>query len=244
MARAQRVPFGPNLSFATWHRNLPKTTILKGFLKETMSWGEYYFWRYSINIFLTLTLTSESVYGSQFFHCKLLQSNEAHMYSSNFYEDSEFINHYRQKTSFICFFLNLKLQNFEIVGLFIPQGLWAEHILLKNASVIDVSTGLRYKIRHHPPFHSQSPSLPPTVPATPAPTAQSQWYRAFGSCDLLGQWHGIPGAKHRNLFRSAPLPPSCPVPTKPALPVEKKVSHSLKGYVKNTWNGAKRQWEK
>jgi hypothetical protein len=41
------------------------------------------------------------------------------------------------------FFFYLKLQNFEIVGLFIPQGLLAEHILLKNASEIDVSTGLR-----------------------------------------------------------------------------------------------------
>ncbi len=30
-----------------------------------------------------------------------------------------------------------------------------------------------------PPLHSQSPSLPPTVPTTPAPTAQGQWYRAF-----------------------------------------------------------------
>jgi hypothetical protein len=40
-----------------------------------------------------------------------------------FYEDSEFINHYRLKPSFICFFFYLKLQNFEIVGLFIPQGL-------------------------------------------------------------------------------------------------------------------------
>ena len=39
-----------------------------------------------------------------------------------FYEDSEFINHYRQKPSFICFFFNLKLQNFEIVGLFYPTG--------------------------------------------------------------------------------------------------------------------------
>jgi hypothetical protein len=28
---------------------------------------------YALQEFLTLTLTSESVYGSQFFHCKLLQ---------------------------------------------------------------------------------------------------------------------------------------------------------------------------
>jgi hypothetical protein len=39
-----------------------------------------------------------------------------------FYEDSEFINHYTQKTFFICFFL-FELQNLEIIGLFIPQGL-------------------------------------------------------------------------------------------------------------------------
>jgi hypothetical protein len=57
-----------------------------------------------------------------------------------FYED---VNNSRQKTSFICFFFYLKLQNLEIVGLFIPQGLLAECILLKNASVIDVSTCLR-----------------------------------------------------------------------------------------------------
>ncbi len=40
------------------------------------------------------------------------------------------------------FFYYLKLQNLEIAGLFIPQGVGAECILLKNASVIDVSTGL------------------------------------------------------------------------------------------------------
>ncbi len=39
------------------------------------------------------------------------------------YEDSEFINHYRQKKILYMFFAYLKLQNFEIVGLFIPQGL-------------------------------------------------------------------------------------------------------------------------
>jgi hypothetical protein len=41
------------------------------------------------------------------------------------------------------FFFYLKLLNLEIVGLFIQQGLWAECILLKNASVIDVGLGLR-----------------------------------------------------------------------------------------------------
>ncbi len=59
-----------------------------------------------------------------------------------FYEDSEFINHYRQKHPLFIFFY-LKLQNLEVVGLFIPQGLSAEYLLLKNASVIDVKIGLR-----------------------------------------------------------------------------------------------------
>jgi hypothetical protein len=57
------------------------------------------------SIILTLTLTSESVYGSQFFHCKLLQVlMKPICIPQIFYEDSEFINHYRQKTSIICFF--------------------------------------------------------------------------------------------------------------------------------------------
>jgi hypothetical protein len=86
------------------------------------------------------------------------------------------------------------------------------------------------KYTHPPPFHSQGPSLPPP------PTTQRQLPRAndigpFGSSDLLGQWRGVPGAQHRQsgLFHSVPPPPSCPVPAKPALPVEKKVSHSRKG---------------
>ncbi len=56
-----------------------------------------------------------------------------------FCEDSEFINHDKKHPLYVFFYL--KLKNLEIVGLFIPQGLWAEHILLKNASVIDVGTG-------------------------------------------------------------------------------------------------------
>jgi hypothetical protein len=39
-------------------------------------------------------------------------------------------------------FFYLRLQSLEIVGLFIPQEVRKECILLKNASVIDVGTGL------------------------------------------------------------------------------------------------------
>jgi hypothetical protein len=45
------------------------------------------------------------------------------MYSSIFFKDSEFINHNRQKNILYMFYFYLKLQNLEIVGLFIPQGL-------------------------------------------------------------------------------------------------------------------------
>ncbi len=98
----------------------------------------------------------------------------------------------------------LKLQNFEIVGLFIPQGLWAEHILLTNASVIDVSTGLSKKYATPLPF---TPSPHPSPPPYPPP--QRQLTRAndigpFGSCDLLGQWRAVPGANQRNPFRAPP----------------------------------------
>ncbi len=158
----------------------------------------------------------------------------------------EFINHYRQKHPLYVFFY-LKLQNLEIVGLFIPQGLWAEYILLKkNASVIDVAQVCGKK------YATTLPFIPSPHPSPlPYPPPQHRLPRAndigpFGSCDLLGQWRGVPGAQHRNPFSSVPRPssPSCPVPAKPALPVEKKVSHSRKGYVKNTWHGSKCQWEK
>ena len=54
------------------------------------------------------------------------------------------------------------------------------------------------------PFpHSPHPSPPPYPPP------QRQRTRAndigpFGSCDLLGQWRAVPGAKHRNPFSSVP----------------------------------------
>jgi hypothetical protein len=77
------------------------------------------------------------------------------------------------------------------------------------------------------PFPSLS--LPVPIPPPQHQLTRANGIGPFGSCDLLGQWRAVPGAKHRNPFRSAPLPPSCPVPAKPALPVEKKVSHSQKG---------------
>jgi hypothetical protein len=57
-----------------------------------------------------------------------------------------------------------------------------------------------------------TPSPHPSPPPYPPP--QRQLTRAndigpFGSCDL-SQWRTVPGAKHRNPFRSTPLPPLLP----------------------------------
>ncbi len=111
------------------------------------------------------------------------------MYSSNFLCRFWIYKPFYTKNILYRFFFHLKLQNFEIVGLFIHQGLCPECILLKNANVIDVGRGLRQKIRHPPPLRSQSPSLPPPppVPGTSspppqrhlAPTVQGQWCRVF-----------------------------------------------------------------
>ncbi len=81
---------------------------------------------------LTLTLTSESLYGSQFFHGKLLRylavSKMKAICIPKFFNESmnqinESMNQpYLTKTFLNMFFYSLKLQNLEIVGLFIPLG--------------------------------------------------------------------------------------------------------------------------
>ena len=74
-----------------------------------------------------------------------------------------------------------------------------------------------------------TPSPHPSPPPYPPPQRQLPWANdigLFGSCDLLVQWRGIPGAKHRNPFRSTPLPPSCPVPATGSSSGEKGLSLS------------------
>jgi hypothetical protein len=85
------------------------------------------------------------------------------------------------------------------------------------------------------------PFIPSPYPSPPPyPPPQCQLPRPndigpFGSCDLLGQWRGIPGAKHRNPFRSAPHPPPLLASArKTGSSGGEKVSHSQKGWVKNT----------
>ncbi len=50
--------------------------------------------------------------------------------------------------------------------------------------------------------HPSPPPYPPPQPQLP----RTNDIGPFGSCDLLGQWRGVPGAKHRNPFRSVPRP--------------------------------------
>ncbi len=94
---------------------------------------------------------------------------------------------------------------------------------------------LSFQVPIPPPHHSHHPSA-----NCPGPMIS-------GLLDpVTSSANGVVSPAHSigNLFRSVPRPPSCPVPAKPALPVEKKVSHSRKGEVKNTLHGAKRQCEK
>ncbi len=147
-----------------------------------------------------------------------------------FYEDSEFHNHYRQKTSFICFFKFETLKSWNCWP-FYPTGTMSRIHTFEKRQCDRCRHRSAVKIRHPLPFiPSPHPSPPPyTPPQRQLPRAND--IGPFGSCDLLGQWRGVPGAQHRQSvpFRSGPPPPSCPVPAKLALPVEKKVSHSRKG---------------
>ncbi len=70
----------------------------------------------------------------------------------------------------------------------------------------------RSAVKNTPPpfFHSQSPPLPPTYLPSQRQLPRANDIGPFGSCDLLGQWRGVPGAQHRQsfLFRVPPLLPS------------------------------------
>ncbi len=145
-----------------------------------------------------------------------------------FYEDSEFINHYRQKNILLCIFLFETSKSWNCWP-FYPTGTMSRTHTFEKPQCDRCRHRSAVNIRHPPPFHSQSPSLPPPYPPPQRQLPRANDIGPFGSCDLLGQWRGVPCAKHRNPFRSAPLPPSCPVPAKPDLPMEKKVSHSRKG---------------
>ena len=102
---------------------------------------------------------------------------------------------YRQKNILYVFFFNLKLQNFEIVGLFIPQGLMSRTHTFEKRQCDRCQH--RSLVKNTPP---PSLSLPVPIPPPPYPPPQRQLTRAndigpFGSCDLPGQWRAVPGAK-------------------------------------------------
>jgi hypothetical protein len=79
------------------------------------------------------------------------------------------------------------------------------------------------------PFISSPHPSPPQYPPPQRQLPRANDIGPSGSCDLLGQWRGVPGAQHGQSVPFRAPPPSCPVPAKPALPVENKVSHSRKG---------------
>ncbi len=114
------------------------------------------------------------------------------------YEDSEFINHYRQKTTFICFFLFETSKSWNCWP-FYPTGTMSRTHTFEKRQCDRCRH--RSVVKNTPPPSLSPPSPHPSPPPYPPP--QRQLPRAndigpFGSCDLLGQWRGIPGAKHRN----------------------------------------------
>jgi hypothetical protein len=142
-----------------------------------------------------------------------------------FYEDSEYINHYRKKTSFICFFLFETSKSWNCRP-FYPTGTMSRiHTFEKRQCD---RCRHRSAVKNTPP---PSLSLPVPIPSphrTQHPSANCPGPMISGG-DLLGQWRGVPGTQHRQSVPFRAPPPPAQVPAKPALPVEKKVSYSRKG---------------
>jgi hypothetical protein len=146
-----------------------------------------------------------------------------------FYEDSEFINHYKQNHHLYVLFFIWNLKILKLLA-FLSHRDYEQNTYFWKTPVWQMSAQVCGKKYATPlPFIPSPHPFPPPYPPPQRLLPRANDIGPFGSCDLLGQWRGVPGAQHRNPFRSAPLNPSCPVPAKPALPVEKKVSHSRKG---------------
>ncbi len=91
------------------------------------------------------------------------------------------------------------------------------------------------------------PSPHPSPPPYPPPQRQLPRANDIGPLDpVTSSANGVVSLSHSigNPFRSAPPPPLLPSAGKTGSSTGEKVSHSRKGYVKNTWHGAKYQWEK
>jgi hypothetical protein len=79
---------------------------------------------------------------------------------------------------------------------------------------------------------SFTPSPHPSPPQYPPPQRQLARANDIEPLDpVTSSANGVASLAQSIGIRSVPRPspPSCPVPAKPALPVEKKVSHSRKG---------------
>ncbi len=108
------------------------------------------------------------------------------MYSSNFYEDSEFINHYRQKNILYMFFF---IWNFKVLSLlaFLSHSDYEKNTYFWKmpAQVCGkkYATPLPYTTSPHP--------SPPPYPPPQRQLPRANDIGPFGSCDLLGQWRCV-----------------------------------------------------
>ncbi len=144
-----------------------------------------------------------------------------------FYEDSEFINHYRQKTSLICFFLFETSKSWNCWP-FYPTGAMSRIHTFEKPQCDRCQHRSAVK-KYAAPLHF-IPSPHPSPPPYPPPQRQLPRANDIGPLDpVTSSANGVASLAHSigNPFSSAT--PSCPVPAKPALPVEKKGSHSRQG---------------
>ncbi len=95
-----------------------------------------------------------------------------------FNEDSEFINHYRQKNSLYMFFFLFETSKSWNCWPFYPTGTMSRIHTFEKRQCDRCQH--RSAVKNTPPPSLSFPvPIPPPHPTTPAPTAQGQWYRAF-----------------------------------------------------------------
>ncbi len=148
-----------------------------------------------------------------------------------FYEDSEFVNHYRQKTSFIYFF-SFVTSKFWNCWPFYPTGTMSRTHTFEKRQCDRCQH--RSAVKNMPP---PSLSLPVPIPPplrTPYPSANCPGPMISGLLDpVTSLANGVPSLAQSIGIRSVPFrapPPLLPTACKTSSSlVDRKVSHSRKG---------------
>ncbi len=117
-----------------------------------------------------------------------------------FYVDSEFINHSRQKTSFICLFLFETSKSWNCWPFYPTGGMSSMHTFEKRQCDRCRHRSAVKKYATPFPFIASPHPSPPPYPPPQRQLPRANDIGPFRSCDLLSQWLWHP-------WRSAPSPP-------------------------------------